>query len=88
MALGHWVMKGSALALIMLAFANRFTILALLSLILISPLNNAQQEEINAWEVDGGHSVIMEQYTATWCDICASVEIGRASCRERVFVHV
>ena len=73
MALGHWVMNESTLATNMSAFRNHFTSILMIIILLAIPLD-AEIEDNNSWQVDGGYSVLMEQYTATWCEICASVD--------------
>ena len=42
-------------------------------LFLIYP-STAQNEDNTHWSEKGGYSVVMEQYTATWCDVCASID--------------
>ena len=66
-------MKGSTLALFVMTFAHRLGTLIIVILFLTYP-TNAQNESNNSWSEKGGYSVIMEQYTATWCDICESVD--------------
>lgn len=73
MALGHWVMNGSTLATNMSAFRNHFAFILMIMILLVNPLD-AEIEDNDVWQVDGGYSVLMEQYTATWCEICASVD--------------
>ena len=49
-------------------------VMALLTLSL--PLTSSQEHvPSEEWSAEGGHSVLMEQYTATWCDVCASVDV-------------
>jgi hypothetical protein len=38
-----------------------------------SPITIAEGDS-EAWYVEGGNSVLMEQYTATWCDVCAKID--------------
>ena len=40
---------------------------------LISPATIAEGES-EEWYVEGGNSVLMEQFTATWCDVCAKID--------------
>lgn len=48
-----------------------FIVLLLLAL----PSSNiVAEEDSNNWYVEGGNSVLMEQYTATWCDVCAQID--------------
>ena len=42
-------------------------------MILSSPISIAE-DETNDWYVEGGNSVLMEHYTATWCDVCAKID--------------
>jgi hypothetical protein len=42
-------------------------------MILSSPISIAEDKN-NNWYVEGGNSVLMEQYTATWCDVCAKID--------------
>ena len=58
----------------MVIFANRFITSIILVLLFISYPNAAENTENNKWSEKGGYSVLMEQYTATWCDVCASVD--------------
>lgn len=66
-------MKGSTLGSFVMAFAYRLMIFIITFLFLSYP-SNAQDDENTYWSEKGGHSVVMEQYTATWCDVCASVD--------------
>ena len=34
----------------------------------------AAEDESGNWYIEGGNSVLMEQYTATWCDVCATID--------------
>jgi len=36
--------------------------------------NIVAEDEPNDWYIEGGNSVLMEQYTATWCDVCAKID--------------
>ena len=42
-------------------------------MIFSSPISIAEDKN-NNWYVEGGNSVLMEQYTATWCDVCAKID--------------
>ena len=66
-------MKGSTLRFFVMAFAHRLMIFAITFLFLSYP-SNAQDDENTYWSEKGGYSVVMEQYTATWCEVCASVD--------------
>ena len=66
-------MKGSTLGSFAMAFPHRLMIFIITFLFLSYP-SSAQDDEITYWSEKGGYSVVMEQYTATWCDVCASVD--------------
>ena len=52
----------------------KWTLLVLFVLFL-QPFALAQTDEPDvSREVEGGHSILLEQYTATWCDSCAVVD--------------
>tara|TARA_B110000003_G_scaffold275270_1_gene317419 strand:+ start:52 stop:978 length:927 start_codon:yes stop_codon:yes gene_type:complete len=54
---------------------SRFYIaIFLLFMIFIPIISVAEDDETNNWFTEGGNSVIMEQYTATWCDVCAKID--------------
>ena len=36
--------------------------------------NIVAEDESNNWYIEGGNSVLLEQYTATWCDVCAEID--------------
>jgi hypothetical protein len=36
--------------------------------------NIVADDESDNWYVEGGNSVLMEQFTATWCDVCAQID--------------
>ena len=36
--------------------------------------NIVAEDESNNWYTEGGNSVLLEQYTATWCDVCAQID--------------
>ena len=45
-------------------------------LVMSVPMSSGQVEAPEEqWSTVGGHLVLMEQYTATWCDVCASVDV-------------
>ena len=48
-----------------------FTVLLLL--VMISS-NIVADDESDNWYAEGGNSVLMEQFTATWCDVCAQID--------------
>ena len=48
-----------------------FTVLLLL--VMISS-NIVADDESDNWYIEGGNSVLMEQFTATWCDVCAQID--------------
>jgi hypothetical protein len=50
-----------------------YTSFFLLFIIFSSPVSIAE-DGANNWYVEGGNSVLMEQYTATWCDVCAKID--------------
>jgi hypothetical protein len=66
-------MKGSTLGSLVMALAHRFIIFIIAFLFLSHP-GTAQNDDNTNWTEKGGYSVVMEQYTATWCDVCASVD--------------
>ena len=36
--------------------------------------NIVADDESDNWYAEGGNSVLMEQFTATWCDVCAKID--------------
>ena len=38
------------------------------------PTISLADDDNETWYIEGGNSVIMEQYTATWCDVCAKID--------------
>jgi hypothetical protein len=36
--------------------------------------NIVADDESDNWYIEGGNSVLMEQFTATWCDVCAQID--------------
>lgn len=53
---------------------SRFYTIAVLLLLVMSSSNISAEDETNNWYIEGGNSVLMEQYTATWCDVCAEID--------------
>ena len=52
-------------------------VLLVLFVLFLQPFALAQTDEPDvSREADGGHSILLEQYTATWCDSCAVVDRG------------
>jgi hypothetical protein len=47
--------------------------LFLFFMILTSPISIAE-DKTDDWYVEGGNSILMEHYTATWCDVCAKID--------------
>ena len=47
-------------------------IVAIIALSFANPIH-AQTTE-NSWSSDGGYTVLAEQFTAVWCDVCADVD--------------
>ena len=47
-------------------------LVAVISLSLTNPIK-AQAHE-NTWSTEGGYTVLAEQYTAVWCEVCAEVD--------------
>ena len=48
-----------------------FTVLLLL---VMTSSNIVADDESDNWYAEGGNSVLMEQFTATWCDVCAQID--------------
>ena len=48
-----------------------FTVLLLL---VMTSSNIVADDESDNWYIEGGNSVLMEQFTATWCDVCAQID--------------
>ena len=50
----------------------------LCSILLFVPLAHAVQIEPDQWQgsivVEGGHTILVEEYTATWCPSCAEID--------------
>ena len=52
----------------------RFCGFTVLLLLVVSSSNIVAEDEPNNWYTEGGNSVLLEQYTATWCDVCAQID--------------
>ena len=52
----------------------RFCGFTVLLLLVVSSSNIVAEDESNNWYIEGGNSVLLEQYTATWCDVCAQID--------------
>ena len=52
----------------------RFCGFTVLLLLVVSSSNIVAEDEPNNWYIEGGNSVLLEQYTATWCDVCAQID--------------
>ena len=52
----------------------RFCGFTVLLLLVVSSSNIVAEDESNNWYTEGGNSVLLEQYTATWCDVCAQID--------------
>ena len=52
----------------------RFCGFTVLLLLVVSSSNIVAEDESNNWYKEGGNSVLLEQYTATWCDVCAQID--------------
>ncbi len=48
--------------------------LVLAALVLLPTPIAAQDDSEGGWSAAGGHTVLMEQFTAAWCEICATVD--------------
>jgi len=53
---------------------SSFCGIAVLLLLVMTSSNIVAEDEPNDWYIEGGNSVLMEQYTATWCDVCAKID--------------
>ena len=53
---------------------SRFYIAIFLLFMIFIPTISIAEEDTDNWFIEGGNSVIMEQYTATWCDVCAKID--------------
>jgi len=50
------------------------SILLVLAMVLTCSSLASGTDENTTWESEGGHLVLIEQYTATWCETCSSVD--------------
>ena len=53
---------------------TRFCGLTVLLLLVMTSSNIVADDESDNWYAEGGNSVLMEQFTATWCDVCAQID--------------
>jgi hypothetical protein len=55
---------------------RRALALALIALLLLPVLASARTEQFQSVERErtGGHAILIEQYTATWCEVCATID--------------
>ena len=53
---------------------TRFCGFTVLLLLVMTSSNIAADDESDNWYAEGGNSVLMEQFTATWCDVCAQID--------------
>ena len=69
-------MKGGAGRTSMRGMNARLATLATSLLLLAVPIvtSHADDGTRDEWVAEGGHEVLMEHYTATWCEICATVD--------------
>ena len=60
----------------MIGNASSLPTLAVAILLISTPAFSAQQDDSIQpnHSSQGGHTIIMEQFTATWCDICATID--------------
>ena len=52
----------------------RFCGFTVLLLLVMTSSNIVADDESDNWYAEGGNSVLMEQFTATWCDVCAKID--------------
>ena len=52
----------------------RFCGFTVLLLLVMTSSNIVADDESDNWYAEGGNSVLMEQFTATWCDVCAQID--------------
>ncbi len=45
-----------------------------LFLLILCPCISTAEDNNNNWFIEGGNSVLMEHYTATWCETCAQID--------------
>ena len=53
---------------------TRFCGFTVLLLLVMTSSNIVADDESDNWYAEGGNSVLMEQFTATWCDVCAQID--------------
>ena len=53
---------------------SRFSAFVVLLLLVMTSSNISGEDETSNWYIEGGNSVLLEQYTATWCDVCAEID--------------
>ena len=53
---------------------TRFCGFTVLLLLVMTSSNIVADDESDNWYAEGGNSVLMEQFTATWCDVCAKID--------------
>ena len=53
---------------------TRFCGFTVLLLVVMTSSNIVADDESDNWYAEGGNSVLMEQFTATWCDVCAQID--------------
>ena len=53
---------------------TRFCGFTVLLLLVMTSSNIVADDESENWYAEGGNSVLMEQFTATWCDVCAQID--------------
>ena len=53
---------------------SSFCGIVVLLLLVMTTSNIVAEDDSNDWYTKGGNSVLMEQYTATWCDVCAKID--------------
>jgi len=60
----------------MIVNASSLSALVVAIILISTPAFSAQQDDSNQpnHSSQGGHTIIMEQFTATWCDICATID--------------
>ena len=52
----------------------RFWGIVVLLLLILNSTQITAEDESDNWYVQGGNTVLLEQYTATWCDVCAKID--------------
>ena len=53
---------------------TRFCGFTVFLLLVMTSSNIVADDESDNWYAEGGNSVLMEQFTATWCDVCAQID--------------